>query len=101
MLDLSKFQSQGVETCFHDRHIGAQIYDGLDGKNWGLKDYVARGGYAALRKILKGEGAPEGTPLTQDQVIAEVKASGLRGPWRRRFPHRLEVELHAASVPGR
>jgi NADH-quinone oxidoreductase subunit F len=39
MLDLSKFQAKGVETCFHDRHIGAQIYAGLNGSNWRLKDY--------------------------------------------------------------
>jgi len=30
--DLSKFQASGDETCFHGRHIGAQIYAGLDGK---------------------------------------------------------------------
>ena len=55
MLDLSKFQSKGVETCFHDRHIGAQIYADLNGSNWSIKDYEARGGYAALRKILGKE----------------------------------------------
>ncbi|MBV8123557.1 MAG: NADH-quinone oxidoreductase subunit F, partial [Paucibacter sp.] len=55
-LDLSKFQATGVETCFHDRHIGAQIYADLNGSNWRLKDYEARGGYAALRKILKADG---------------------------------------------
>jgi NADH-quinone oxidoreductase subunit F len=51
-LDLSRFQAAGNETCFHGRHLGAQIYDGLDGSNWRLKDYEARGGYQALRKIL-------------------------------------------------
>ena len=55
--DLSKFQANGTETCFHGRHIGAQIYDGLNGRNWGLKDYEARGGYQALRKILGTDGA--------------------------------------------
>ena len=29
MIDLSKFQATGRETCFHGRHIGAQIYAGL------------------------------------------------------------------------
>ena len=62
---LSQFQATGVQTCFHDRHIGAQIYADLDGTNWRLAEYEARGGYQALRKILT-----EG--LTPDQVIAEV-----------------------------
>ena len=44
VLDLSRFQSTGVETCFHGRHVNAQIYAGLDGRNWRLADYEARGG---------------------------------------------------------
>ena len=32
MLDLSKFQAEGRETCFHGRHISPQIYAGLDGE---------------------------------------------------------------------
>ena len=50
MLDLSKFQATGAETCFHGRHINPQIYAGLNGSNWRLADYVARGGYSALKK---------------------------------------------------
>ncbi len=57
---LSQFAATGVQTCFHDHHIGPQIYAGLNGANWRLKDYESRGGYEALKKILK-----EG--LTQDQ----------------------------------
>ena len=30
----------------------ALILKGLDGLNWRLSDYVARGGYQALRRIL-------------------------------------------------
>ena len=41
IVDLSRFQATGAETCFHGRHIGAQIYDGLNGRNWSLKDYEA------------------------------------------------------------
>ena len=56
---LSQFQAKGLETCFHGRHINPQIYDGLNGRNWALNDYVARGGYQALRTILglNGEAA--------------------------------------------
>ncbi len=49
-LDLSRFQANGTETCFHGRHIAPQIYAGLDGSNWRLKDYEARGGYQALEE---------------------------------------------------
>ena len=56
MLDLSKFKARGNETCFHGRHLGPQIVAGLDGKNWRLQDYVARGGYSALKKILGKDG---------------------------------------------
>ena len=56
MLDLSKFQATGKETVLHGRHINPQIYADIDGNNWGLKDYEARGGYAALRKILGKDG---------------------------------------------
>ena len=49
---LSQFQATGVQTCFHDRHINPQIYAGLNGSNWSIKDYEARGGYQALRRIL-------------------------------------------------
>ncbi len=44
MLDLSKFQATGKETVFHGRHINPQIYAGIDGTHWCLKDYEARGG---------------------------------------------------------
>ena len=77
MLDLSRFKSDGTETCFHGRHLGAQIYAGLDGRNWRLQDYLARGGYQALRRVLTGGEA--GAPMTPEQVTAEVKLSGLRG----------------------
>ena len=56
---LARFASSGDATCFHDRHIAPQIYAGIDGTNWSIKDYEARGGYQALKKLLVKMAVPD------------------------------------------
>lgn len=94
---LKKYQSTGDLTCFHGRHLDTKIYADLDGSNWHLEAYVARGGYQALRKILGQDG---GEGMTQDQVIATVKESVLRGRGGAGFPSGLKWSFMPRQFPG-
>ncbi|WP_300317233.1 NADH-quinone oxidoreductase subunit NuoF [Accumulibacter sp.] len=67
---------------------------GLDGdRAWRLADYVKRGGYSALRRILE-----EKQP--QEYVINEVKKSVLRGRGGAGFPTGLKWSFMPRSFPG-
>jgi NADH-quinone oxidoreductase subunit F len=94
---LARFQATGRETCFHGRHINPQIYADLNGANWGLKDYEARGGYQALRKVLGQDG---GAGMTPEAVIAELKASSLRGRGGAGFPTGLKWSFMPRNYAG-
>lgn len=80
-------------TSLHDRHINPLILAGLNGDNWDLEGYLARGGYKQLRRILEEKIPPE-------QVIADVKASGLRGRGGAGFPTGLKWSFMPRQFPG-
>ncbi|WP_028452301.1 NADH-quinone oxidoreductase subunit NuoF [Chitinilyticum aquatile] len=72
------------------------VFEGVDFDNpnhWRLEEYVKRGGYAALKKILNEK-------ITQDEVIAEMKTSSLRGRGGAGFPTGLKWSFMPRNFPG-
>jgi NADH-quinone oxidoreductase subunit F len=92
-LDIAPGNDLSRSMIFHGRHINPQIVAGLDGTNWRLEDYVKRGGYDALRKILSSGMSPQ-------DVIEEVKTSGLRGRGGAGFPTGLKWSFMPRNLPG-
>ena len=80
-------------SSLHSRHIKPLILAGLDGKNWRIQEYEARGGYQQLRRILTEK-------ITPDAVIAEVKASCLRGRGGAGFPTGLKWSFMPKNYNG-
>jgi NADH-quinone oxidoreductase subunit F len=81
-----------IDTCFHGRHIQPQILADIASPDaWRLKDYQARGGYQALRKVL--------ATMKPEDVINEVKASALRGRGGAGFPTGLKWSFMPAKLP--
>ncbi|CAC9591357.1 NADH-ubiquinone oxidoreductase chain F [Bathymodiolus heckerae thiotrophic gill symbiont] len=60
---------------------------------WSLENYEASGGYSVWRKILKGEYTPE-------QIINELKTSGLRGRGGAGFPTGLKWSFMPRNAQG-
>jgi NADH-quinone oxidoreductase subunit F len=78
---------------FLDYGPDAILMTGLNGSNWRLKDYVARGGYEALKKIIADKIPP-------DQIIAELKKSALRGRGGAGFPTGLKWSFMPRNYVG-
>ncbi|HET7549600.1 MAG TPA: NADH-quinone oxidoreductase subunit NuoF [Usitatibacter sp.] len=66
---------------------------GLDGTNWDLAGYEARGGYQALRRIVNEK-------MTPEAVVAEVKKSALRGRGGAGFPTGLKWSFMPKGFSG-
>ena len=71
----------------------AILMAGLDGRNWRLKDYEARDGYQALRKIFSEK-------IASESVTSEVKKSALRGRGGAGFPTGLKWSFMPRQFPG-
>ncbi len=80
-------------TCLHQRHINPVLLANLDGNNWDIDSYEKRGGYAQLRKILENQ-------VSQDEIIAIMKTSGLRGRGGAGFPTGLKWSFMPRNLPG-
>ena len=70
------------------------ILSGLNGdRTWRLAEYVQRGGYEALKKIISEK-------IPADQIINEVKKSALRGRGGAGFPTGLKWSFMPRAFPG-
>jgi NADH-quinone oxidoreductase subunit F len=72
------------EVCFRNMDLD---------RPWLLKQYQSRGGYEVLTKILQQKMPPE-------QIIEEVKTSGLRGRGGAGFPTGLKWSFISRNAPG-
>jgi NADH-quinone oxidoreductase subunit F len=70
-----------------------QDVDTSDKNCWRIEGYIKRGGYSALKKIIENK-------ITQEEIIAEMKASGLRGRGGAGFPTGLKWSFMPRALDG-
>ena len=71
----------------------ALILAKLTGENWDIDSYIERGGYRALESILNDD-------FKIENIINEIKISGLRGRGGAGFPTGLKWSFMPKDIPG-
>ena len=71
----------------------ALILAKLNGENWDIDSYIERGGYRALESILNNT-------FKIENIINEIKISGLRGRGGAGFPTGLKWSFMPKDIPG-
>ena len=71
----------------------ALILANLNGENWDIDSYIERGGYRALESILNNT-------FKIENIINEIKISGLRGRGGAGFPTGLKWSFMPKDIPG-
>jgi len=71
----------------------ALILAKLNGENWDIDSYIERGGYRALESILNHT-------FKIENIINEIKISGLRGRGGAGFPTGLKWSFMPKDIPG-
>lgn len=66
------------EVPFYSKQKRLIFGNNIELSPWNIEDYIAIGGYSALSKVL--------TSMTPDEIIEEIKLSGLRGRGGGGFP---------------
>ena len=72
------------------------IFENIDTSDkdcWKIESYIKRGGYFALKQIIENK-------ITQEFIIAEMKASGLRGRGGAGFPTGLKWSFMPRALDG-
>jgi NADH-quinone oxidoreductase subunit F len=82
-----------MENNYIDYGKDALILAKLTGENWDIDSYIERGGYRALDSIINNN-------FKIENIINEIKVSGLRGRGGAGFPTGLKWSFMPKDVPG-